>query len=530
MNKLEFSLKNYHSIENADIFLNGITVLSGVNGCGKSTILRWLYYSIMGLKEFKNYAVKEYANNLLDFIFSEIDLGFDRDTSIDSKAMHNICSKYGENFEVDDSKRVRRIGRYRTGLNSYRIFTEEYREYFNNRMFSLIASSNNFEDAINEINDYFYRLVNIYKEALLQIDIEENSSSLMRYKSRIFFSTLSYIEMDNSYSKKLDDIDDHKLNELILKVKENRSINNSRFNKYDLDFDSEILFKIISLYCDLFLSSQIKNIKKSDYSLFSSLVKNKYEEIDDVPKNIVLKEFETELLGSDVPFFKQSNIENIFYIDTPIVIGDTEGFIYSSYIWRHKLFSAMSSKQSFDFEDYYSFILDKIKNTIQGSVRLMDKKDKGFFLGNKEFEFVSSHGVSFDFKRVATGIKSFSYLQRLIENGFLNEKSMLLIDEPEAHLHPQWIVIFAYLLVLLQKLLNVTVVIASHSPDMVQSIQEIALKEGLEDKTRFYFAKNSSQKNNDNYSFVFADDGFEINKIFKGFNKAFLDLEEITQS
>lgn len=44
-NKLaDISIKNSRAIKQADIELSGITVVSGVNGCGKSTVLKLLYY------------------------------------------------------------------------------------------------------------------------------------------------------------------------------------------------------------------------------------------------------------------------------------------------------------------------------------------------------------------------------------------------------------------------------------------------------------------------------------------------------
>ena len=38
----------------------------------------------------------------------------------------------------------------------------------------------------------------------------------------------------------------------------------------------------------------------------------------------------------------------------------------------------------------------------------------------------------------ASGIKSLSILQKLLKNGWLNELTVLIIDEPENHLHPKW--------------------------------------------------------------------------------------------
>ena len=52
MSKYRYSLHNYHAIEHADIVIDGITVLAGENGCGKSTLSRWLYYTINGATEF----------------------------------------------------------------------------------------------------------------------------------------------------------------------------------------------------------------------------------------------------------------------------------------------------------------------------------------------------------------------------------------------------------------------------------------------------------------------------------------------
>ena len=46
MSTYKYSLFNYHAIAEADITIDGITVLAGDNGCGKSTLSRWLYYLV----------------------------------------------------------------------------------------------------------------------------------------------------------------------------------------------------------------------------------------------------------------------------------------------------------------------------------------------------------------------------------------------------------------------------------------------------------------------------------------------------
>ena len=41
--KFSISVRDVHAIKEAEIDLNGITVLSGENGCGKSTLSKLLY-------------------------------------------------------------------------------------------------------------------------------------------------------------------------------------------------------------------------------------------------------------------------------------------------------------------------------------------------------------------------------------------------------------------------------------------------------------------------------------------------------
>ena len=105
---------------------------------------------------------------------------------------------------------------------------------------------------------------------------------------------------------------------------------------------------------------------------------------------------------------------------------------------------------------------------------------------------------------------------RLIENGFLDENSLLLIDEPEAHLHPQWIVEFARILVLLNKELGTKVMVASHNPDMIAALQSISHAEGIDGMTRFYQACPDES----GLRYSYEDLGNDIEKIFSSFNVA----------
>ena len=70
MSKYTFKLSNYHAIERAEITLDGITVLSGENGSGKSTISRWLYYLVRGANEYELFVEKEALNEIRSMLDS----------------------------------------------------------------------------------------------------------------------------------------------------------------------------------------------------------------------------------------------------------------------------------------------------------------------------------------------------------------------------------------------------------------------------------------------------------------------------
>ena len=147
--------------------------------------------------------------------------------------------------------------------------------------------------------------------------------------------------------------------------------------------------------------------------------------------------------------------------------------------------------------------------------------DSDIFSGG--FKYKRLDGEEYNLLECATGIKSFSILQLLLKNLFLDENTLLIIDEPEAHLHPQWIVEYARLIILLHKNLGVKFFIASHSPDLVSAIKYISEKEKVVSTVSFYVAEESDKKLN-RYMFKYV--GNNIEPIFESFNKSFQALDK----
>ena len=90
---------------------------------------------------------------------------------------------------------------------------------------------------------------------------------------------------------------------------------------------------------------------------------------------------------------------------------------------------------------------------------------------------------------MSAGLKSFTILKRLVENGNLEEKGIIILDEPEIHLHPEWQVLFAELIVLLQKEFEMHILLTTHSPYFLKAIQVFSRKYEIFDKCKYYIGE-----------------------------------------
>lgn len=115
---------------------------------------------------------------------------------------------------------------------------------------------------------------------------------------------------------------------------------------------------------------------------------------------------------------------------------------------------------------------------------------------------------------VASGIKTFGLLQILLEVNEINEKKMLIMDEPENHLHPKWQIECARLIVQLAKA-GIPIMISSHSPYFIQGIRYFVNKEKIEGITNYYLAEEDEET------------GMSIvNDVTEDLNRVFVKLAE----
>ena len=124
-----------------------------------------------------------------------------------------------------------------------------------------------------------------------------------------------------------------------------------------------------------------------------------------------------------------------------------------------------------------------------------------------------------DIKNLSAGLKTFIILKTLLEKGILDENGVIILDEPEIHLHPAWQVIFAELIVLIQKEFNMHILLNTHSPYFLNAIEIYAEKHNIKEKCNFYSAYLSGQFSE------FEDVTNNIEEIYSKLARPFQDLE-----
>ena len=124
-------------------------------------------------------------------------------------------------------------------------------------------------------------------------------------------------------------------------------------------------------------------------------------------------------------------------------------------------------------------------------------------------------------KNTASGIKSMALIARLIENGKLAQRGMLIIDEPEVNLHPEWQLRFANFLVCLNKELDIQILLTTHSPYFLRAIEKYAQEWEVENGLKLYMTVPSREQEN---LYTLKDVTDTPNLIFK---QLYLPLESL---
>lgn len=231
-------------------------------------------------------------------------------------------------------------------------------------------------------------------------------------------------------------------------------------------------------------------------------------------RDIKIKFSNDRCMELEVPY---KILHEAFYIDDPFIINSLNTKSLSISFYRGRYFSVeqrhlIDSIEKYDrlknenvfaslfaeksLEEIYAILND----VVEGNILF---QDNNISLQSKKFN------KPININNLSTGLKAFVILKILLERNILKEKDVLILDEPEIHLHPKWQMQYAQIIVLLQKFFDLSIIVTTHSADFLAAIEYYAKKYKNIDKCKFYLAKNE-----DNFN-TFIDVTNETEKIYK---------------
>ena len=218
------------------------------------------------------------------------------------------------------------------------------------------------------------------------------------------------------------------------------------------------------------------------------------------------------------------------YIDDPFVVDELNGRAISTQHDRRRDRSVYSAHRSHLAAALYQ---DRQAQNVTEELAINQKLDRIYrkvsdVCGGKlekqpdgNYVYLDKDGTPFQIQSLSTGLKSFVILKQLLLNGALEENGTIILDEPEIHLHPEWQLVLAELIVLLRAEFGMHVLINTHSPYFLRAIQVYAARHAVADQCKYYLARREGR------DAVISDVSDDIESIYELLAAPFQRLEEL---
>lgn len=399
---MELSIRDFAKIKQADIVIDGITVIAGENNTGKSTVGKILFSLFNSLSDIEEKIFNERMREV-------------------EKSNEKIMYEYFD------------------GNIIYGGFDRLY--LLSNLMIPSIRRNKN--NSIEKIE-------------------EDIRKKLYKYKNSI-----------------VGKMDDDLLEEMTHKLGEN-------IESFLEIPEENIILEVVSEYFSKVFSSQTNSIldkEKHNAPVLTLKIKNRHNRLFFQDNRCVKMENEINI------------IHKAIYIDNPFIVdelsGDYDGLSTMEDELK-KLILKQNQRDIFDgvvesvrAKEKLKEIYEVLKTVVDGQI-IFGQGEEIYLKNDNLDKPLSVHNLS-------TGIKSFTILKMLLEKGCLKDKDVLILDEPEIHLHPQWQIIYAQLIVLLQKNFDLSIIVTTHSPYFVDALDLFSHKYGINKKVNYYLASNTEE-------------------------------------
>lgn len=400
---MNLKIKDFGVIKNADIKVDGITVITGNNNTGKSTIGK-VFFS--------------YFNSFHDM-----------------------------EIKIDNVLKKKRYA--------------DYMEYLTNVLLDI--------PELKDISRQFIR-----------ISIRKLSNKFVWNKEPVEGDEIEKIiqEVGNRYNVQSQDI------KIIQKLMV-RAYEEKIFDKYNADIDeSEIEKEIVTRYFNLIFDGQINSLSEQKDANISINIQGKN-------LSLVFIDNQCQSIVGNLTILHQA-----FYLDDPFIADELNDRLRNLSLYDENQLLSIREHLLLNLSDLQENSLDKVAD----AVIFKDKLGEIDTLLNNvvEGEFIiDNDGLKLNqvkymrpikVSNLSTGLKSFVIIKRLLELGNLRNKDVLILDEPEIHLHPEWQIIYAKLIVLLQQKFDLSIIVTTHSVEFLDAIDYYSKYYKINDKCNYYMS------------------------------------------
>jgi predicted ATPase len=394
-------------------------------------------------------------------------------------------------------------GKSTVGKVLYSVFNSFYK--INDKIYN-----EKLENIERAIDNYIYSSMNIRMYRTINLDVISNEilKNADKYIDKLEMIKQEIIDYRSQLEENLDkNADIGNIDELIIKINSILKLSNE-----------DIIRTILKNKINMEFNGQINNIYLEQEGSIGLTIKDK-------PVLITINDDNVDYISDKFDL----NTEAI-YIDDPFVLDEQKSRIILNSRFVNRYVNYMDHREHIKSKIFGNSpnlnIISEIlaTNKLENIFSKINNICSGEIVRNKTTNFVyKEKGTEklLDIRNISAGLKTFVIIKTLLQNGSLEENGTMVLDEPEIHLHPEWQLLFAELIVLIQKEFGMHILLNTHSPYFLNAIEVYSVKYEIADRCNYYLASLSPSGQTSTIINVTND----IEKIYKKLAKPLQDLE-----
>lgn len=333
----------------------------------------------------------------------------------------------------------------------------------------------------------YYALTN------LEDNIEEQRLELSRDRMYDFLMSENHADNDTKYARHYLRVAARKIAEYFLSNGDDKDKIITELKRLGIS-DPEKLNKVYAELNAIYEVPEDRLIKRALNNVFQNIFnyhinnQKKKDEEASISAGIKGKEvtikFEDNIC-SDI-YRELRIIHDAVYIDDPFALDEVDNIVHGKNLMKRQLVNKIRQDED-EINDVVKqgYLEEKLSKVFEQMMTI----DIGDVYRDESGEYVykDSDGI-YPVRSTSAGLKAFALIKCLLQKGELKEKDVLILDEPEIHLHPEWLLKYAEMIIVLQKNIDLTILINTHSQVFLDAIDYYSEKHSIKERCNYYFA------------------------------------------